>query len=68
MLSKYKKTFKITDEMIESKRSASVRGDFDTMLQTYDDFLKKLLQHYRELKKKTRSLIDIQNEKVEYNR
>lgn len=68
MLSKYKRTFKITDEMIESKRSASVRGDFDTMLQTYDDFLKKLLQHYRELKKKTRNLIDIQNEKVEYNR
>ena len=68
MLSKYKRTLKITDEMINSRASAAQRGDADAMIQGYDDFLKKLLLHYKELKKKTRALIEINNDKTEFNK
>ena len=54
--------------MIKQRNSAAKRGDSDAMLQQYDEFLKKLLLHYKELKKKTRALIEINNDKLEYNK
>jgi len=68
ILSKYKRAFGLTEESIESFNTSLNRIEVDTQLAHFDDFLKKMLLHYRDIKKKVVALMECKGENMSYQR
>ena len=68
ILSKYKNAFGITDEWIESAGSSMNRMTTDQQLGQFDEFLKKILLRYKDIKKHVVAMMENKSDQLNYNR
>jgi len=58
----------MTDEAMDLHSSANKLLEAEHLISNFDEFLKKILLHFREIKKKVVALIEVKNEQVSYQR
>ena len=68
MLAKYKAVFQMTDEAIQESAGPTKRLEADSKLAQFDEFLKKMLLHYKEIKKRILALMECKNDQMSYQR
>ena len=63
-MAKYKEAFAVDDETLQKNNSPDCFERAQGMMQAFDDFLKKLLARYKDIKKKVVALIESKNEQM----
>lgn len=67
-MAKYKLAFDMTEENIQSRSSAASRIEADSKLSAFDDFLKKMILHYKDIKSKVVSLMACKTDNLHYSK
>ena len=62
ILAKYKQAFNMTDDNIMQNSTNVCRIDADSKLASFDEFLKKMLLHYKDIKSKIVTLMACKTE------
>ena len=68
ILAKYKEAFGLTDEAIDAASSSMSRVQTDQQLAQFDEFLKKILLRFKDIKKRVVALQESKNESMSYQR
>lgn len=67
-MAKYKEAFEVSEEEIEKHSGHESRLEANHMIANFDEFLKKMLLHFKDIKKKVVALMETKNDQIGYQR